>query len=248
MPNPATLPLLLKELRLSTIARTWEETVHTAKEKNWSYERCLATLCEQEIAVRYSKRIHRYLKDAKLPAGKTLATFDFKCAKSVNTAHIQALAENTSWVEKAENLIIFGPSGVGKSHIAAAIGHALVDQGIRCLFTPTTALVQKLQLARKEFRLSDVMHKMDKYPLIILDDIGYVKKDESETNVLFELISHRYETSSIVITANQPFSEWDKIFPDNMMAVAAIDRLVHHATIINIQDESYRRKTAAKQK
>ena len=89
------------------------------------------------------------------------------------------------------------------------------------------------------------MHKMDKYPLIILDDIGYAKKDESETNVLFELVSHRYETGSIVITANQPFSEWDKIFPDNMMAVAAIDRLVHHATIINIQDESYRKRSAA---
>ena len=245
MPNPATLPLLLKELRLSAIARSWENVVHTAQEKSWSYERCLATLCEQEIAARYSKRIHRYLKEAKLPAGKTLATFDFKYAKSVNMAHIQALAENSSWLDKAENLIIFGPSGVGKSHIAAAIGHALVDQGIRCFFSSTSSLVQKLQLARKEFRLPDVMHKLDKYPAIILDDIGYAKKDESETNVLFELIAHRYETGSLIITANQPFSEWDKIFQDNMMVVAAIDRLVHHATIINVQGESYRKMVAA---
>jgi DNA replication protein DnaC len=245
MHNTATLPLLLKELRLSTIAKIWEETINTAQDKNWSYERCLAALCEREIASRYSKRIQRYIKDSKLPAGKTLATFDFKQTKSINKAHVTALAENNSWIEKAENLILFGPSGVGKSHIAAAIGHAFIDQGMRCLFTPTTNLVQTLQLARKEYRLPDAMAKLDKYALLILDDIGYVKKDESETNVLFELIAHRYETGSLIITANQPFSEWDKIFPDSMMAVAAIDRLVHHATIINIQDESYRRKAAA---
>ena len=244
MSSIATLPLLLKELRLPTIAKILEKTIDTAQDKHWSYEKCLAVLCEQEVSTRYSKRIQQYIKDSKLPAGKTLATFDFKCTKSINEAHVQALAENNSWIEKAENLIIFGPSGVGKSHIAAAIGHALTDQGIRCLFTQTTAMVQSLQMARKEYRLPDAIYKLDKYALIILDDIGYAKKDESETNVLFELIAHRYEAGSLMITANQPFSEWDKIFPDNMMAVAAIDRLVHHATIINIQDESYRRKTA----
>jgi DNA replication protein DnaC len=244
MHNTATLPLLLKELRLSAIAKIWEETINIAQDKNWSHERYLAALCEREIASRYSKRIQRYIKDSKLPAGKTLATFDFKQTKSINKAHVTALAENNSWIEKAENLVLFGPSGVGKSHIAAAIGHAFIDQGMRCLFTPTTNLVQNLQLARKEYRLPDAMAKLDKYALLILDDIGYAKKDESETNVLFELIAHRYETGSLIITANQPFSEWDKIFPDSMMAVAAIDRLVHHATIINIQDESYRRKAA----
>jgi DNA replication protein DnaC len=244
MPNPETLPLLLRELRLSTIARILEDTLKNAEEKKWSYEKCLCVLCEQEIASRYSKRISRYLKDSKLPAGKTLATFDFKCAASVNMPQIMALAENSSWIEKSENLIMFGPSGVGKSHLAAAIGHAWIDQGIKCLFTTTTALVQKLQLARKEFRLPEAMHKLDKYQLLVLDDIGYAKKDDAETNVLFEIIAHRYECGSLIITANQPFSEWDKIFPDNMMAVAAIDRLVHHATIINIPDESYRRKNA----
>jgi len=245
MPSAETLPLLLKELRLSTMVKTLEEIIDAAHSKDWSHKKCLAVLCEKEISARHSKRIQRYIKESKLPSGKTLATFDFKCAKAVNKTHIHALAENNSWIEKAENLILFGPSGVGKSHIAAAIGHALIDQGIRCLFTPTTNLVQQLQLARKEYRLPDAMHKLDKYALLILDDIGYAKKDESETNVLFELISHRYETGSIIITANQPFSDWDKVFPDSMMAVAAIDRLVHHATIINIQDESYRKKAAA---
>lgn len=246
MPNVATLPLLLKELRLSTMSNIWEEILNIAQDKNWSYEGYLATLCEREIGARYSKRIKRYIKESKLPIGKSLVTFDFKHAKSVNKAHIQALAENSSWIDKAENLIIFGPSGVGKTHIAAAIGHSLIEQGIRCLFTPTTNLVQNLQLANKEYKLPEALTKLDKYSLIILDDIGYVKKNEAETGVLFELIAHRYEAGSLVITANQPFSEWDKVFPDNMMAVAAIDRLVHHATIINIQDESYRRKIAAR--
>jgi len=245
MSNVATLPLLLKELRLSTMSNIWEEMLNIAQDKNWSYESYLATLCEREISARYSKRIKRYIKESKLPTGKSLATFDFKHAKSVNKAHIQALAENSSWIDKAENLIIFGPSGVGKTHIAAAIGHSFIEQGIRCLFTPTTNLVQNLQLANKEYRLPEALTKLDKYSLIILDDIGYVKKNEAETGVLFELIAHRYEAGSLIITANQPFSEWDKVFPDNMMAVAAIDRLVHHATIINIQDESYRRKVAA---
>lgn len=245
MSNVATLPLLLKELRLSTMSNIWEEILNIAQDKNWSYEGYLATLCEREISARYSKRIKRYIKESKLPIGKSLVTFDFKHAKSVNKAHIQALAENSSWIDKAENLIIFGPSGVGKTHIAAAIGHSLIEQGIRCLFTPTTNLVQNLQLANKEYRLPEALTKLDKYSLIILDDIGYVKKNEAETGVLFELIAHRYEAGSLIITANQPFSEWDKVFPDNMMAVAAIDRLIHHATIINIQDESYRRKIAA---
>ena len=246
MPNIETLPLLLKELRLSNMAKNHNEIINIAQDQHWSYERYLAELCEREIAARYSKRIKRYTNESKLPIGKTLATFDFKHAKSINQAHIQALVENISWVEKSENIIIFGPSGVGKTHIAAAIGHAQIAQGVRSFFTSTTDLVQKLQLARKEYKLPEMLNRLDKYNLLILDDIGYVKKDETETSVLFELIAHRYECSSMVVTANQPFSEWDKIFPDNMMAVAAIDRLVHHATIINIeQTESYRRKKAA---
>ena len=167
-----------------------------------------------------------------------------KRASSINAAQITALADNTSWVNNANNLVIFGPSGVGKTHLAAAIAYRLIEQGIRCLFTPTTTLVQKLQQARAEFRLAEAIDKLSRIPLLILDDIGYVKKDEAETSVLFELIADRYETKSLVITSNQPFAEWDNIFPDNVMAVAAIDRLVHHATIINVEGQSYRKAQA----
>lgn len=240
MPNIATLPLLLKQLGLPGMYANWESFATRAEESHWRYAEYLHALSDQEVALRSQKRITRHLKEARLLPGKTLDSFDFKATKTVNAAQIQALANNTSWVKQAENLVIFGPSGVGKSHIACAIAHRLIEQGLRALFTSTTALVQKLQQARKTYRLPEAIAKLAHIPILILDDIGYVKKDDAETSVLFELIADRYESASLIITANQPFSEWDKIFPDNNMAVAAIDRLVHHATIINIQDDSYR--------
>lgn len=241
MSKEQTLPLMLKQLRLSVVNRYWESYSETAIDKNWSYPKYISTLVELELTERNQNRIMRNTKSAKLPAGKTIDTFNFKVAKSINKAQIHALAENVDWVKQANNLILFGPSGVGKTHLAAAIGYAMVQQGLRALFTSTTAIVQKLQKARHEYRLNEEIAKIARLPLLILDDISYVKKNEAETSVLFELIADRYETSSIIITSNQPFGEWDQIFPDNMMAVAAIDRLVHHATIINIKEESYRK-------
>jgi DNA replication protein DnaC len=245
MHNSATLPLLLKQLGLPSMYNHWEEYDVTAQKQHWSYPQYLAILSELEVAARYQKRVQRHLKEAKLPPGKTLTNFNFKAVKSLNAAQIKALAENISWIKQAENLIIFGPSGVGKTHLGAAISSSLIAQGIRALFMPTTTLVQQLQLAKSNYKLPEVLVKLSRYPLLILDDIGYAKKDDAETSVLFELIADRYETGSLIITANQAFSEWDKIFPDNMMAVAAIDRLVHHATIINLtKEDSYRRNNA----
>jgi DNA replication protein DnaC len=140
--------------------------------------------------------------------------------------------------------LAFGPSGVGKSHLAAALGQALVENGYRVLFTRTTDLVQRLQAARRDFTLKGAVDKLDKYDLLILDDISYVRKDQAETSVLFDLISARYERRSLLITVNQPFGNWDDIFPDKAMTVAAIDRLVHHAVILEINTESYRHKIA----
>ncbi len=244
MVNTATLPLLLKQLGLPCMLAHYAEQATIAENKHWHYTEYLSALSSMEAASRQQKRIARHIKEAKLPPGKTLDAFDFKRASSINAAQITALADNTSWVNNANNLVIFGPSGVGKTHLAAAIAYRLIEQGIRCLFTPTTTLVQKLQQARAEFRLAEAIDKLSRIPLLILDDIGYVKKDEAETSVLFELIADRYETKSLVITSNQPFAEWDNIFPDNVMAVAAIDRLVHHATIINVEGQSYRKAQA----
>lgn len=141
---------------------------------------------------------------------------------------------------------MFGPPGAGKSHLAAALGRALVEQGYRVLFTRTTDLVQRLQTARRELNLPGAIERLDKFDLLILDDLSYVEKDQAETSVLFELISARYERRSLLVTANQPFGQWDRIFPDPAMTVAAIDRLVHHAVIFEMNVESYRRRSAAK--
>jgi len=155
-----------------------------------------------------------------------------------------ALAAGDSWLEKGANLILFGPPGGGKSHLSAALGLALIENGWRVLFTRTTDLVQKLQIARSELQLESALAKLDKYYLLILDDFAYVTKDQAETSVLFELIGARYERRSILITANQPFGEWGKIFPDQAMTLAAVDRLVHHATTLEMNVESYLRRAA----
>src|SRR5207253_8598342 len=132
--------------------------------------------------------------------------------------------------------------------LAAALSFALVENGWRVLFARTTDLVQRLQIARRELTLEAAIARLDKYHLLILDDLAYVSKDQAETSVLFELIGSRYERRSLLITANQPFGEWGKVFPDHAMTLAAIDSLVHHATILEMNVESYRRRAALERK
>lgn len=242
--DAARLPLLLQELRLPTAAAMWQRFTTRADREGWPSARLLATLAELELADRARRRIQRHLVEARLPPGKTLDTFDFQAVPMVSKARVMALAAGDIWLEQGANLILFGPPGGGKSHLAAALGLALVENGWRVLFTRTTDLVQKLQVARRELALEAALAKLDKYHLLILDDIAYVTKDQAETSVLFELIGARYERRSILITANQPFGEWNKIFPDQAMTLAAVDRLVHHATILEMNVESYRRRTA----
>ena len=155
------------------------------------------------------------------------------------------LATDAGWLERAENCLIFGPSGVGKTHLAAALARAIVELGKRAKFFSATTLVQQLQQAKSQLQLPALLKKLDRFDLLVIDDLGYVKKSEAETSVLFELIAHRYERRSLLITANQPFSQWDTIFADDMMTVAAVDRLVHHALIVEIHTDSYRKRAAA---
>jgi DNA replication protein DnaC len=157
---------------------------------------------------------------------------------------VMQFAESTTWLQTASNLLIFGPSGTGKTHVSTALGRSMIELGKWVKFLPATTLVQQLQQAKLQLQLPAFLVKLDKYDLLIVDDLGYVKKSEAETSVLFELIAHRYERRSLLITANQPFSQWDSIFTDSMMTVAAIDRLVHHATIIEMQAESFRKQAA----
>jgi DNA replication protein DnaC len=242
--DTARLPVLLSQLRLPTVALLWPALTETADRESWPAAKTLAALMEHEVAERARRRTARHLLEARLPVGKTLDRFDFAAVSSVSKARITALAEGDSWLDQGTNILLFGPPGTGKSHLAAALGHAMVDAGYRVLFTRTTDLVQQLQTARQELKLATAIEKLDKYHLLVLDDLSYVRKSQAETSVIFELISARYERRSLLITANQPFGAWDSIFPDPAMTVAAIDRLVHHSIILEMNTDSYRRKSA----
>lgn len=242
------LTLILNDLRLPAIKQAWPAFVARADTEAWPAARLLATLAEHEIAERDRRRIERHLLDARLPPGKTIDAFAFDAVPMISKARVLALCAGDLWLDQGANLILFGPPGGGKSHLAAAIGLALIENGWRVLFTRTSDLVQKLQIARRELALESAIARLDKYHLLILDDLAYVAKDQAETSVLFELISARYERRSLLITANQPFGEWGKIFPDPAMTLAAVDRLVHHATIFEMNVESYRRKTAVQRR
>jgi len=246
--DTARVELLLAELRLPAVKLVWADIAAQADKEGWPAARFLAALAEHEMAERARRRIERHLAEARLPPGKTFDSFDFDAVPVVSKAQVMALAAGDSWLEKGANLIMFGPPGGGKSHLAAALGFALVENGWRVLFTRTTDLVQRLQIARRELSLESAIAKLDKYHLLILDDLAYVTKDQAETSVLFELIGARYERRSLLVTANQPFGEWGKIFPDQAMTLAVIDRLVHHATIFEMNVESYRRRTALDRK
>ena len=242
------IALMLNELRLPTIGRLWPDFAERSDKESWQASRLLGALLEHELAERAKRRIERHRTESHLDPTKTFATFDFGVVPMVSKAHVMALATGDSWLEKGATILLFGPPGGGKSHLGSAIGHALIDAGYRVLFTRTGEIVQKLQVARQSLQLPSALAKLDRFDLIILDDLSYVRKDQAETSVLFELIAERYERRSILITANQPFSGWDNVFPDPGMTVAAIDRLVHHSTIFELhQVESYRGKQAARQ-
>ena len=242
--NNASLILLLKQLKLSHLLTHWDSLEAQALQQQWSYGQFLFKLLELEALRRSDVRLKRALTEAQLPSAKSFSTFDFSHCPTLNPAPLMHLADDPSWLERAENCLIFGASGVGKTHLAAALARRVLEAGKRVKFFSATALVQLLQQDKQRLELQSRLNKLDRFDLLVLDDIGYVKKSEAETSVLFELIAHRYERKSLLITANQPFSHWDAIFTDSMMTVAAIDRLVHHALIVEIDAQSYRRQAA----
>jgi DNA replication protein DnaC len=246
--DAARLSLLLNELRLPAIKVLWPQFAEQADKEGWPAARFLSAIAEHELSERDRRRIERHLAEARLPPGKTIDSFDFDVVPMISKAQVMAITAGDAWIAKGANVLMFGPPGGGKSHLAAAIGLALIENGWRVLFTRTTELVQKLQVARRELQLESAINKLERFDLLILDDLAYVTKDQAETSVLFELISARYERKSMLITANQPFGEWNRIFPDPAMTLAAVDRLVHHATIFEMNVESYRRRSAMEAK
>jgi len=243
-PTSARLGTMLTDLRLPTIKRLAGSLCAQSDMEGWPAHRLLEALLEHEINERESRRLDRHRAESNLSPDKRLSSFDFSAVPSVSKAQVMALAEGTQWLERGANVLLFGPPGVGKSHLVSALGHALIDAGRRVLFTRCSDLVQRLQAARRDLRLPQELAKLDRFDLLILDDLSYVRRDQSETSVLFELISERYERKSLAITANTPFSQWGEVFVEPAMTLAAVDRLVHHSTILEMNVESYRRRAA----
>ena len=238
------LELMLTELRLPTIKRLAADMCAQSDHEGWPGHRLLEALVEHELTERETRRIERHRAESCLSPDKRLSSFDFAAVPGVSKAQVMAMAEAHEWLDRGANVLLFGPPGVGKSHLVCALGHALIDAGRRVLFTRCGDLVQRLQAARRDLRLPQELAKLDRFDLLILDDLSYVRRDQAETSVLFELIAERYERKSLAITANTPFSQWGEVFVEPAMTLAAVDRLVHHATILEMNVESYRRRSA----
>jgi DNA replication protein DnaC len=205
----------------------------------------LAEVCELEADSRKEGRVDRLRRASKLPAAKTFESLDRNRVPKAAFLMIQELARG-DFLDRADNVLLFGLPGVGKSHLACALGHALVEAGRSVLFTPTYQLVQTLLAARRDLLLPKALRALDVYDAVILDDLGYVQQNADEAEVLFTLMAERYERRSLIITSNLVFSEWNRIFKSPMTTAAAIDRLVHHAAIIEIDRDSVRAEEAKK--
>jgi DNA replication protein DnaC len=236
---PASLAILLRALKLPTVARHAEEVARLAEREGWTFERFLHHLVELETAERSRRRIERFLKDSELPPDKTLATINPARVPTKVLKTLPSLCDG-GFVERGDNLLAFGLPGRGKTHLVSAIGHELIQRGYRVLFTPTYALVQRLLAAKRDLRLERELSILDKFDAVILDDIGYVQQNRDEMEVLFTFLAERYERRSVIITSNLVFSEWDRIFKDPMTTAAAIDRLVHHSVILEMTGTSIR--------
>jgi len=234
------LAILLRSFRLPTMAAIWEEGVSRAERENWGYQRLLQYLCESEAQDRRERKVRRLLQESGLPEGKTLGNLDEQLLPVKIRRLLPTLLEG-HFVGRAENLLAFGLPGRGKTHFLAALGRELIlRHRYPVLFTPTFKLVQQLLAAKKELRLEKELKRLDRFSAIILDDIGYVQQDRQEMEVLFTFLAERYERRSVLISSNLVFSKWDQIFKDPMTTMAAIDRLVHHATILEFTNGSVR--------
>lgn len=229
----------MRVLRLPTIARCAEEVAVTAANQGWSFTQYLRHLVELEIAERTQRRIERNMNVSDLPREKSLAMIDRKRLPSTVAKQLPVLCEG-AFLERGDNVLLFGLPGRGKTHLACAIGIELVRRGHRVLFSPTYALVQRLLAAKRDLRLEKYLATLDSFDAVILDDLGYVQQSRDEMEVLFTFLAQRYERRSVIITSNLVFSEWNRIFQDPMTTAAAVDRLVHHAVILELSGTSVR--------
>jgi DNA replication protein DnaC len=241
--NMTELDSGLKKLYLSTIKGCYSEEADLARQESLTYELYLQELVVRECEERRRNRITKYLRESRLPLEKTMDSFDRSLLPARINGLVNALLDG-SFLERSENILAFGNPGSGKTHLLCAIAQELVHRDKRIFFTQCSMLVQNLLVAKRELELPKTLKKLSKYDAILIDDIGYVQQSREEMEVLFTLLAHFYERKSVMITSNLPFSKWEKIFKDPMTTAAAIDRLVHHSVILEVNLDSYRLQKA----
>lgn len=229
----------LKELHLPTVREYYQDYANTAVQENLSYERYLLELMERECEVRRQNRIARLLHSSQLPLEKNLDAFDMKRMPQKVRQQVNALLDG-SFLARNENVLAFGNPGSGKTHLLCAIGQEMIHQGHSVYFTTCSLMVQQMLRSKRDLKLDRMLKKLSKFDALLIDDIGYVQHDKNEMEVLFTLLAQRYEQGSVMITSNLPFSKWESIFRDPMTTAAAIDRLVHHSVILELNVSSYR--------
>lgn len=242
----ADLTESLRELRLPAVRECFEEIARRAERETLSYERYLLELVDRECQERRENRTLRFLRESKLPLEKTTENFDFKRLPAKVSRHMRTLMEG-DFLDRKENILTFGNPGSGKTHLLVALGQELIRKGRRIHFTTCNLLVQDLLIAKRDLKLSRAIKKLASFEGLVIDDLGYVQQSREEMEVLFTLLAERYERGSVLISSNLPFSKWEAIFKDPMTTAAAIDRLVHHSVILELNVTSYRIEQAKKQ-
>jgi len=241
--NKMLLEACLKKLKMPQVAKVYESMAREAADNNLDYEEYLLGVLEQEIHQRENNRIQRGIRQAAFPVIKTLENFDFKVIPSLNKPKVLKLMQG-DYIQKKENIILVGSSGVGKTHIAIALGYEACRQGFKVKFYTAAGLINELLAAQQEYRLSRLERQWLIPHVVILDELGYIPFSKTGAELLFQFCSARYERGSLIITSNLEFPKWTEVLGDEQMTAALLDRLTHNAHILNINGESFRFKQA----